>query len=94
MSPLLCCWVLDTVCVDRGSLFIRVCGLEGHPHLHWNQQQCWVVLCVLVLTDSPPCPQSSDAQKYRALRDPSWVLENRASLIISGLQPEDEAGHY
>ena len=37
VSPLLCYRVLGTVSTDIGSIHIRVCGTEGHPHLHWKQ---------------------------------------------------------
>ena len=53
--------ILGPGCADAAALRVRDFGSEGHPLLHWKQQQHWGFLCELVPAephDRPPEPSS------------------------------------
>lgn len=68
------CRVLGTIPADPGGLRVTVSGSVGHPHLHWEQQQRWILWRGLVPTPPRCCPQNRGAGKFSALRPPSPAL--------------------
>jgi hypothetical protein len=42
--------ILGPGCADSAALRVRDFGSEGHPLLHWKEQQHWGSLCQLVPT--------------------------------------------
>lgn len=68
------CRVLGTIRADPGGLRVTVSGSVGHPHLHWEQQQRWILWRGLVPTPPRCCPQNRGAGKFSTLRPPSPAL--------------------
>ena len=55
--------ILGPGCADAAALRVRDFGSEGHPLLHWKQQQHWGSLCELVPTAPRKGLHTSDLWK-------------------------------